>query len=109
LKITQLKQNNMTPFKIGNWLITEEGITWEGTPKIDYVIPKERILELGPGDRKNMYDWLIHIPTKTWATEADIYALNSAFVYALTHYGLDLTTHSFVETLIEQQKELKEK
>jgi len=99
----------MTPFKIGNWLITEEGITWDGTPKIDYQIPRERILEFGPGDRTNMYDWLVHIPTKTWATEADIYALNTAFVYALAHYGLNLTTLSFVETLIEQQNELKDK
>ena len=36
----------MTPFKIGNWLITEEGITWDGTPKIDYQIPRDRILSL---------------------------------------------------------------
>lgn len=99
----------MTPFKIGNWLITEQGITWDGTPKVDYTISRERILEFGPDDRKNMYDWLVHIPTKTWATEADIYTLNTAFIYAIAHYGLDFTTCSFVETLIEQQKELKDK
>ena len=99
----------MTPFKIGNWLITEECISWEGTPQVDYKIPRERILEPGPGTRRNMYDWLVHIPTKTWTTEADIYSLNTAFVYALALYGLDLTTLSFVETLIEQQKELKSK
>ncbi len=94
----------MIPFKIGNWLITEEGISWDGS-KIKYEIPKERILESGSGARKNMYDWLVHIPTKSWATEADIYTLNSAFVYAIAHYGFDFTKKSFVETLIEQRKE----
>lgn len=99
----------MTPFKIGNWLITEEGIAWDGQPKVNYQITKERILEGGSSGRINMYDWLVHIPSKTWTTETDIYALNTAFIYALAHYGLNFNTHSFVETLIEQQDVLKDK
>lgn len=96
----------MTPLKIGNWQITEEGIAWDGIPKTDYIIPKDRILEFGPGGRKNMYDWLVHFPTKTWVKELDVYTLNTAFIYALEYYGLDFKTCSFVETIIEQQKEL---
>lgn len=99
----------MTPYKIGNWLINEDGITWDGIPKIDYEIPKERILQFGTQERKNMYDWLVHIPTKAWTTETDIYALNTAFVYALAQYGLNFSALSFIETLIEQQIELKYK
>ncbi len=99
----------MTPFKIGNWLITEDGIKWEGQPNVDYLITKERLVELGSGKRSEMYDWLVHLPQNTWVTEADIYALNSAFIYAIDYFGLDFKTGSFVSTLIEQQKEIREK
>lgn len=99
----------MTPFKIGNWLITEEGIKWDGQPNVEYLITKLRLIELGSGERSKMYDWLVHIPEKTWTTEADIYALNSAFIYAIDYFGLDFKTGSFVSTLIEQQKKIRDK
>ena len=96
----------MVPFKIGNWLITEDGISWDGMPKVKYQISRDRILESGPPGRDKMYDWLVHLPTKSWTTEKDIYALNTAFIYAIEYYGLDFNTCSFVETLIEQKREL---
>lgn len=99
----------MTPFKIGNWLIIEDGIKWDGQLEVDYLIPKDRLLELGGGKRSNMYDWLLHIPEKTWVTEADIYALNTAFIYAIDYFDLDFKTASFYSSLIEQQKEISEK
>ena len=94
----------MTPFKIGNWLITEEGINWDGQPEVDYDITKKELVVLGSAERSEMYDWLVHLPEKTWLTEADIYALNTAFIYAIEYFGLNFKTGSFVLTLIEQQK-----
>lgn len=99
----------MVPFKIKNWLITEEGISWNGEPDVSYNISRDRLLELGPGDRNRMYDWLVHMPEKTWLTETDVYAPNTAFMYAAEYYGLGINTGSIIETLIEQQKILKEK
>jgi len=97
----------MTLCKIGNWLITEEGIKWVGQPKVDYTIPKDRLLELRLGSK--IYDWLVHLAEKTWVTEADIYTLNTAFIYAIDYFGLDFKTASYVETIKEQQKEIEEK
>ena len=99
----------MTQFKIGNWLITGDGIKWDGQPNVDYLITKEKLVELGTGERSKMYNWLVHMAEKTWATEADIYALNSAFIYAIEYFELDFKTGSFVSTLIEQQKEISSK
>lgn len=100
----------MENIEIGNWLITKDGIIWNGSPKIDYFISKERIAEAGPDDRKEMYDFLVHLVEKTWITEKDIYALNTAFVFALEHFGIGFNTGlSFVKTFIEQQRELQDK
>lgn len=97
----------MVPITIGNWLIKEEGIEWTGNNK--YFIEKDRLLELGTGSRSNMYDWLIHLPEKTWLTKQDIYELNTALIYAINYFGFDLNRLSFVETIIEQQKQLLHK
>lgn len=96
----------MEVFKIGNWLVTVDGIEWGGEEK-EYFIEKERLLESGDGERENMYDWLIHLCGKGWLTDADIYELNTAFIFAMEYFKFDFSTHSFGETLIEQQKELK--
>lgn len=99
----------MKQMKIDNWLVTEEGIQWNGNPKIDYFISKERLDELGTNERSNMYDWLLHTASKTWITKADIYTLNTAFIYAIEYFGLDYNTGSFIETLKEQQYEIMNK
>lgn len=96
----------MEAFKIGNWLVTVDGIEWTGEER-EYFIEKDRLLENGDGERNNMYDWLIHLCSKGWLTDGDIYELNSAFIYAMEFFKLDFSTRSFVETLIEQQMELK--
>ena len=97
----------MIPFKIGNWIIDENGIKWDGTPKLDYRIPKERITEAGPSNRNRMYDWLVHMPHKTWLSREDIYTLNTALVYAMEAFGIAFPKNlSFVETFIAQSKEL---
>ena len=100
----------MEIFKIGNWTSTEEGILWSGKPEVDYFIPKDRLAITGPGNRANMYDWLVHLVEKTWLKKEDIYALNTAFVYSLEYFGVISTEGiSFVKTFEEQNRELKSK
>jgi len=98
----------MIPFKIGNWLIDEDCIRWNGESKINYKIKKDRLLESGP--RESIYDWLFHMPEKAWLSREDIYALNTAFIYALEYFEIQIPDEkSFVETFIEQEKRLEGK
>lgn len=93
----------MIPFKLGNWLIDEEGI--RHVDYKEYEISRSRILERGPADRRNMLDWLVHLPTKAWCTKEDIFALNSALLYGIEAYGLDIPEDiSFMKTMIEQTR-----
>lgn len=96
----------MENFKIGNWLITDKGIMWNKENDPEYFIAKETLVQSGPQDRNNMYDWLVHLPRKSWINKEDVYALNTAFVYAMELYGYDFNTNSFIETLKEQQAEM---
>lgn len=91
--------------QIGNWILNEEGIHHAGDP--DYIIPVERLEESCPGDRSNMYDWLVHMPTKTWVSTEDVYTLNTIFIFAMEHFGKDFTSNSFVETLRVQRIEMQ--
>jgi len=93
--------------KIGNWLITPNAIVWNGIPNMDYEIERSRLLELGLGERDQMYDWLIHLTEKSWITNQDIYTLNTAFIYAIESWGLNFNDGSWVKTLTEQQKHLR--
>ena len=98
----------MIPFTIENWLINHNGIKWVGTPPVDYEISRDRITECGPGERNNMYDWLVHMPTKSWLTKCDIYALNTALIYAMEAYGIPFPKElSFVETFKDQKNEMR--
>ena len=99
----------MIPFDIENWTITADGIIWTGQPQVDYLIPRARLLELGNAERTNMYDFLIHMCEKTWLTVADIYTLNSAFIYAVSAYGFTLNSDVFVSSLIEQRIKIAER
>lgn len=96
----------MIPKKIGNWLIDQDGIKWDGVPKHTYEIAKGRITE----ERDNMFDWLVHMSEKTWLTREDIYALNTAFIYAIEEFGITVPPNmSFVETFLKQDNELRNK
>ncbi len=92
--------------KIGNWLLDESGISWSGKNKKRYVISLDEIA--ATSNRGDVYDWLIHIPSKTWIKEVDIYALNTIFIYVLSRYEMDFNIQSFTKTLEEQQRILKE-
>lgn len=93
--------------QIGKWLITEEGIEWTGGN--EYFIDKDRILEAGPQNRQKMYDWLVHMTEKSWLSVEDIYALNTAFIYAIEYFNLSFDKLSFVETLKLQEQQLNYK
>ena len=104
------KEDLMEILRIGNWTITEEGICWNGKPKVDYMITKERLAETGSGARANTYDWMVHLVEKTWLKREDIYALNTAIVYSLEYFGIGFPEGiSFVKTFEEQNKELQRK
>ena len=97
----------MDPIKIGNWLITKDGIEWTGRLQNGYNIDKSRLAESGHDKQKDCYDWLLHLPEKNWVTTADVYTLNTAFLYALEIFRVPLNSLSFKNTLAEQQKILQ--
>ena len=100
----------MENLKIGNWLITADGIEWDGKPYTGYYISKDRLLQHGL-EHKDTYDWLVHMAHKNWLTETDIYALNTALMYAIEYFeaGNKRSKLSFVKSIDEQQKILRYK
>ena len=96
----------MEEIKIGNWLITREGIKWNGKNKIERIIGTEELLLFRTVNNRQMYNWLIHFAKKSssFITEEDIYSLNTSFIIAINKFGLDLNMETFVETVIEQQR-----
>lgn len=96
----------MKPIKIGNWLIDYDGINWEGVPSTNYFISKKTLTQ----SRGNEYDWLLHMSEKPWLTKEDIYALNTAFIYAMEAYGISYPSElSFVDTFTYQEEIIKRK
>lgn len=66
--------------KIGNWIITSDLIEWDQESQRGWSqIPQNRLLELTEREGIRMYDWLIHMPSKTWLTVQDVKDLNLAF------------------------------
>lgn len=56
----------------------------------------------------DIYDWLIHLVEKSWLTEADIYALNTAFLFGMEYlYPNAGSIVSFTKTFLLQQDRLK--
>lgn len=95
---------------IGNWEVSDQGVAWKGEPGIQYFIETDRLTEAGPESRSKMYDWLVHMVEKTWLAEADIYALNTAIIYAIELSGQEFPRQlSFVDTFREQQDLIRRK
>ena len=93
----------MESIEIGNWLITQQGIQWNGKDGREYSIDNGTLRENGVGIRAKCYNILLHMAEKNWLTPADIYTLNTAFIYAMEANGKSLSERSFVETLKQQQ------
>lgn len=87
----------MEEIKIGNWIIKADGIHWN-SPINEYLIPKDELIVSGTGNREKMYDWLVHLPSKTWLSIEDVYALNTAFIAAMEYYNQDFESNSFIKT-----------
>lgn len=98
----------MLPYKIGNWEINIEGIVWKGN-QVEFLIPKEELSLLRRGGNERIYDWLSHPTTKQWINENDIYALNTAYVFAMEYFKINFHVGSFVDTFIAQQDIISEK
>lgn len=92
----------MLPFKIGNWLIENKGITWDAEP-IAFFIDRNALTDSKGGDRVNCYNFMLHITEITWLKPTDVYLFNTAFIYALEAYKMNFAEQSFVETLTQQQ------
>lgn len=94
--------------KFGHWDVTAEGIKWDNQKEGDYFIEKSRLLELGPGNDQN-YEWLLHIPPKTWLDEYDVQNLNEAFIYAAERFGYQLDQKILDDTLELQKAIIEDK
>lgn len=101
------KEHGKEIIRFGNWVVTSRGIVWGGELPRDYVLDKDSLWD----DRGGMWDWLVHLPEKTWLNEVDILQLNSAFFFALDYHKdakpAGAVEKSTWETLKEQQVEMK--
>jgi hypothetical protein len=96
------------PRHFGKWVVEELGIAWTGGP--EYMIHASRLLETQEGPNGPVYDWLVHMPGKTWLSHEDILDLNEAFQFGLRRFGLsNKTSISMDETLRMQRQILEDK
>ena len=96
--------------KIGNWTITETGITWNGDTvnrfSIDSAqLPETVIIEEG---MPTMYKWIMLATEEDWLTEDDLYDFNNAFIYAIASLGQPFDYETFDRTLSYQYELLDE-
>jgi hypothetical protein len=81
-------QSKEVLYKIQNWDITEAGIKWSGSVKVNYFLDKRKLLD-------------------SWITIEDICALNTAYIIALSIYGISLPENiSLAKTIDLQLKRL---
>ena len=92
----------MESCEIGNWIVTEESIVWNKKKRGDYSIPIKQILQKGVAERAGMYDWLIHVPLKTWLDVDDVLSLNEAFLYAAKKNNLTVDVEKYNNTISYQ-------
>jgi hypothetical protein len=95
--------------KFGHWIVNEAGIEWDNEKPGSYSFGGGRLLELGPGSEGKYYEWLLHIPQKTWVTKSDVYSLNEAFLYAAELYDFPIDKEIYDATIKLQAKEISDK
>lgn len=95
--------------KFGHWNVTSEGIKWDELKRGTYSISSARLLELT--DRKGvaMYDWLVHVPPKTWLTVKDALDLNDAFRYLASELDMEIDENIYSDSLEYQKLDLARK
>ncbi len=90
-------------FKLGHWLVDDDGIEWRPT---GFHIDKNDLNRCGPYSDDTYY-WLIHLAEKIWLTDTDIYMFNTVFICALEHFKVvPDRTLSLEKSFLEQKKEL---
>jgi hypothetical protein len=94
--------------RFGTWIVTEQGLLAE---KPHYFIDKTRLWDVGAEDANDKFACLLHVPERPWITEADLYALNTAFFFALDYFKdiqpSDRTAVSVWKTLKFQHSEFE--
>lgn len=91
--------------KFGHWNVTNEGIEWDNEKRGNYFIPSDRLLELTERSGTTMYDWLVHVPQKTWVNELDTKDLNEAFIFLAKNLNLEVD-NTILNDSIEYQSHL---
>lgn len=87
--------------QFGNWIVTEKGISWNGTPLQRFDIPANKLNTISQNntDDGSLYEWILLATDEDWLTENDLVDLNFAFVYAVAKFGLDFSYEVFDATL----------
>ena len=87
--------------EFGNWIVTQNGISWNGQPLQRFEIPADKlnVIRQSNADDNNLYEWILLATDEDWLTENDLVDLNFAFVYAVAKFGLDFNYETFDSTL----------
>ena len=86
----------------GNWLVTSEGIQWNGEGLNRFVIDKESLTRTRQMNGQTLYDWIFIATDEDWLTQNDLYDLNFAFVYAFAKFKSDFNYEMFDASIAEQ-------
>ena len=92
------------PMRVGNWEINHKVVSWCKGDDVEYLIEIERMLESGPGDRNDKYDWMLHIIGKSWISEEDIFALNTVLVCVSAILEIPLDCDKYLRSVNEQNR-----
>lgn len=93
----------MNKVKFGNWSVTQEVIIWQQDKDgMSYEIPIDRLFERL--NDSHIFDWLVHVPEKTWMTAKNTYNLNSSFMFAVEQYKLPIPDDMSIEATLSMQE-----
>lgn len=91
--------------KFGHWIVNNTTIDWDKSKPGPYSIPISQLLHIVDG----YYDWLIHVPQKTWMDSSDTYDLNDAFQYACEMHDFVIDEDVYDRTVVLQDGLIRDK
>lgn len=91
--------------RFGNWVVTSLGMYFD-MPNNNYFINKNRLSEMGFDNRKEHWDWLVHLADKRWINELDLYQLNTAFFFAHSYFNCPYPEGVSTWKTLKEQKRL---
>ena len=92
----------------GNWLVTKDGVEWNGGGLNRFTIPKEDLNKIRQLNSKTFYEWILVATDEYWLSQNDLYDLNFAFVFAAAKFNLQFNYEVFDTTLAEQYELFEE-